>query len=94
MHQNGVGNGAVSVSGGMAARYRSGHLVRRGALDCAQRAAGSARHHRGLIERFGCPAAIPARRPSRVLQASHELSHQSEKMRSQVETFLSSIKAA
>ena len=25
--QNGVGNGAVSVSGGMAARYRSGYLV-------------------------------------------------------------------
>jgi len=27
MHQNGVGNGAVSVFGGMAARYRSGYLV-------------------------------------------------------------------
>jgi hypothetical protein len=36
--QNGVGNGAVSVSGGMAACYRSGYLVsrRRGALSYAE----------------------------------------------------------
>ena len=64
--------------------------------DCPQRAAGGAWHRRDRSNVAGVQQAAgdTGAAAHQVLQASSELSRQSETMRGHVETFLSSIKAA